>query len=147
MIGHITVQEGGGEAAGGGEEAAAEESPEAGAAEEEAAAGGGEQGGGEPALVEMENDLVFHPEELTVPVGATVKWVNNGAIVHTTTCDPDAAMDPSHAQLPEGAETWDSGNMAQGDEFTHTFEVAGEYTYFCIPHEATGMIGHITVEE
>lgn len=37
--------------------------------------------------------------------------------------------------------------LGEGDEFEWTFEVPGEYTYFCIPHEAAGMVANLTVEE
>ena len=30
--------------------------------------------------------------------------------------------------------------------YSRRFDVPGRYTYFCIPHEAAGMIGEITVE-
>lgn len=98
-------------------------------------------------LIKMENDLAFHPAHLTLQVGDTVTWRNTGAIAHSSTCDPDESRNPEeHVQLPEGAEPWNSGLLDQGEAFAHTFEVAGEYTYFCIPHEQAGMIGHLTVE-
>lgn len=99
-------------------------------------------------LVEMNDELLFVPEELTLRVGDTVVWRTVGAIPHTSTCDPELAENPEeHVQLPEGAETWDSGTVGEGEEYELTFEVPGEYTYFCIPHEGSGMIGYLTVEE
>ena len=97
-------------------------------------------------VVEMTDDLTFEPEELTVKVGDTVTWRNTGTVVHTSTDDPSKAQDPANAVLPEGAEPWDSGDVAGGEEFSHTFETPGEYTYFCIPHEAAGMVARLTVE-
>lgn len=102
--------------------------------------------GGEEVVVDMNDQLQFVPEQVTVPVGGTITWRNVGTVPHTATGDPALATDPSHAVLPEGAEPWDSGNINGGEEFSHTFEVAGDYTYFCIPHEAAGMIGTITVK-
>ena len=105
---------------------------------------------GEPEthLVEMNDDLDFVPQELTLRVGDTVVWRTVGAVPHTATCDPEEAQNPEeHVQLPEGAETWNSGTVGQGDEYERTFEVPGEYTYFCIPHEANDMVGYLTVEE
>ena len=94
----------------------------------------------------MNDQLKFVPDQLTISVGDTVTWRVVGFVPHTSTCDPSKAMNPDeHVKLPSGAEPWDSGNLNQGQEFSHTFTVAGEYTYFCIPHEAAGMIGHITV--
>ena len=98
-------------------------------------------------LVEMNDELRFEPERLTLKVGDTVTWRTVGAVPHTSTADPDKAQNPEeHVQLPEGAETWDSGTVNTDEEYSRTFEVAGEYTYFCIPHEAAGMIGYLTVE-
>ena len=99
------------------------------------------------ALVEMTDDLRFEPAELTVEVGDTVTWRNIGSIVHTATDDPSKANDPSNSVLPEGAEPWDSGNIAGGEEWSHTFDTPGEYTYFCIPHELAGMVARLTVNE
>lgn len=105
-------------------------------------------GNGQTHTVEMNDQLVFDPDSLTISVGDTVTWVTVGAIPHTSTCDPELAANPEESvQLPEGAETWDSGTVNEGEEFSHTFEVAGDYTYFCIPHEAAGMIATLTVEE
>ena len=99
-------------------------------------------------VVEMNDQLRFEPEQLTIRVGDTVTWRTVGAIPHTSTCDEDKANQPEeHVQRPEGAEPWDSGLVNTGEEYSRTFEVAGEYTYFCIPHEAAGMIGYLTVGE
>ncbi len=92
--------------------------------------------------------LQFDPDHLTIRVGDTVTWRNVSDTSHTSTCDPEKATNPEeHVQLPEGAETWDSGLLNRDEEFSHTFEVAGEYTYFCIPHEGAGMVANLTVEE
>ncbi len=98
-------------------------------------------------LVEMNDQLRFDPERLTIPVGDTVTWRTVGVIPHTSTADPEEAQSPEeHVQLPQGAESWNSGLVNQDEAFERTFDVAGEYTYFCIPHEAAGMIGYLTVE-
>lgn len=96
-------------------------------------------------LVEMNDQLKFVPDQLTCNVGEPVTWRVVGAIPHTSTCDPAKAQRPENAKLPEGAATWDSGMLNQGQEFSHTFDVAGDYTYFCIPHELMGMVATITV--
>lgn len=99
------------------------------------------------AVVEMTDDLRFVPDELTVTVGDTVTWRNTGSVVHTATDDPSKAQDAANAVLPEGAEAWNSGNVAGGEEWSHTFDTPGEYTYFCIPHEMAGMVARLTVTE
>lgn len=99
-----------------------------------------------PAAEVTMQGFVFVPESITVPVGGTVLWRNTDALVHTVTCDPSLAQRPGDAQLPDGAQPFNSGSMEPNDEFRHTFEVAGEYVYFCIPHELQGMIGRVTVQ-
>lgn len=120
--------------------------------------GGDDDGGGDGTTVEMTDDLVFDPEELTVSVGDTVTWENVGSIGHSVTAYEE--------DIPEGAEYFasggfdsedaardaysagdpDSGDIAGGETYEHTFETAGTYDYFCIPHEST-MQGTIVVEE
>jgi plastocyanin len=112
----------------------------------EAPGGGALPEGGGEVVVEMTDQNRFVPEHVTVPVGGTITWRNTGSIPHTATDDPSLASDPANAVLPEGAEPWNSEMINGGAEFQHTFDVAGDYTYFCIPHEAAGMIGTITVE-
>jgi plastocyanin len=68
-------------------------------------------------------------------------------VVHTVTADPARAFDASRVNLPEGASTFDSGDLAPGATFEHTFTVAGEYRYICVPHELAGMLGVVIVEE
>lgn len=97
-------------------------------------------------VVEMNDQLRFVPDRLTIKVGETVTWRTVGAAPHTSTGDPAKALNPQQSvKLPDGAATWDSGLVTQGQEFSHTFAVAGEYTYFCIPHEAAGMVASLTV--
>lgn len=102
---------------------------------------------GEPAVtVEMTNRLAFDPEHVTIRAGETIRWENTSHLVHTVTADPELAQVDAHAQLPEGAEPFDSGDVEPEQGFERTFDVAGDYRYFCQPHEAAGMTGRITVE-
>lgn len=96
--------------------------------------------------VEMTQALTFEPAEITIQPGDTVTWTNPSGVVHTVTADPDLANNPDeHVRLPEGAETFHSGDIAAGDAWSYTFTVPGRYTYFCVPHERAGMIGHVDV--
>jgi plastocyanin len=106
------------------------------------AAGGGSNSAA--PTVKM-TDSKYAPDKLTVAKGAQVTWTNDGSMVHTVTCDPSKAIKKSDAALPSGAQPFDSGNIEAGKSWSYTFTVAGDYTYFCIPHESDGMIGHITV--
>ena len=64
-------------------------------------------------------DFEFAPATITIKVGDTITWTNNGPSVHTVTAD-------------EGS--FDSGNMSQGKTFSHTFQTAGTFPYHCTPH-------------
>ncbi len=98
-------------------------------------------------MVEMTDQLTFVPDDLTINVGDIVTWTTVGAIPHTSTADPEQAVDPDFVKLPKDAETWDSGIVNKGEEFSHTFEVPGEYVYFCTPHQTAGMVASLTVKE
>ena len=93
----------------------------------------------------MTNMLKFTPASDTIRVGQTVEWHNTSLLVHTVTCDPKLAAKAEHVALPEGAKPFNSGNMDPDVSYRHTFTVPGVYKYFCIPHEAAGMVGEIVV--
>lgn len=99
------------------------------------------------AVVELSNQLVFEPREVTVRVGQAVTWRNSSFLVHTVTADPKLAARKGSASLPAGAEPFNSGNLMPGNTFSHRFSVPGRYGYFCIPHEGAGMTGTIIVTE
>lgn len=86
---------------------------------------------GQEVTVRLEDNF-FDPANITVEPGTTVTWVQSGNNPHTTT---------SYDGL------WDSGMIegGSGGTFSFTFEEPGTYDYFCIPHEAMGMIGSVTV--
>jgi plastocyanin len=98
-------------------------------------------------VVAMTNNLTFSPATLNISVGETVTFRNtsSGGIIHTATCDPAKATNPANVSLPAGAAVWDSGSLAPGGEFNHTFTVAGQYRYLCRPHELQAMLGTINV--
>jgi plastocyanin len=99
------------------------------------------------STVNMTSALKFEPSTLTIPKGTTVTWRNTGAVGHTVTDDPAKAANKADAALPSGVEPWDSGNINPGGTFQRTFDTPGTYTYFCIPHEAAGMVATITVTD
>lgn len=86
----------------------------------------------------------FDPAGLLVEPGTTVRWVVKEN-VHTTT-----AYHPKNGhhslRIPEGAAPWDSGFLVHpGDHFDVTLTVPGVYDFFCMPHEAAGMVGRLVV--
>lgn len=98
------------------------------------------------AVVTMNNLLKFEPAQVTIKVGETVEWQNTSLLVHTVTANPKLAANKEHVALPKRAEPFNSGNLDPKATFQHTFTVPGTYRYFCIPHEATGMVGEVIVK-
>ncbi|MFC6826296.1 plastocyanin/azurin family copper-binding protein [Halopelagius fulvigenes] len=104
--------------------------------------GGGGGGGGATKTVEVGpgGDLVFKPgtdQALEIAPGTTVEWVwksDNHNVV------PDAQ--PSDANW-SGHEPIENS----GFSFSHTFDVLGDYEYYCQPHQSAGMVGTISVVE
>jgi plastocyanin len=76
----------------------------------------------------MQNNS-FNPGNLTVAVGATVKWTNKDGVGHTVTSTTGE---------------FNSGTIASGGTFTHQFNTAGTYPYRCTIH--SNMNGTITVQ-
>ncbi len=109
-------------------------------------ASSGSSGGSANAVtVTMTNDNKFDPATVTIPRGGTVTWSNTSTMAHSATDDPAKAANKANAQLPPGAQPWDSGLLNPGQTWSHTFDVAGTYKYFCVPHESLGMVGTINV--
>lgn len=96
--------------------------------------------------VGMTNTLKFTPHTVTVHVGDTVEWHNGSALTHTVTDVPKLASKQGDATLPRGAKPFNSGYLNPGQSYSHTFTVPGTYHYFCIPHEATGMVATVVVK-
>lgn len=102
----------------------------------------------QPAIVRMEDTPVggiYEPETLTVRVGTTVQWRNDGQQIHDATDRRDAAVLASDVDYPSGAQPFDSGSMPPGQTFSYTFTVPGTYKYICVPHEFGGMTGEVIV--
>ena len=75
----------------------------------------------------------FNSRDVTVPVGSTIRWVNQTAITHT--------ISPNS---PSQAGTWTDVTISgQGTEFAHTFGTAGTFDYVCKLH--SGMTGVVRV--
>ena len=86
----------------------------------------------------------FDPAGIFVDPGTTMRWVVREN-VHTAT-----AYHPTNGRhslrIPEKSAPWDSGFLVNpGDRFEVTLTVPGVYDYFCMPHEAAGMVGRIVV--
>jgi plastocyanin len=91
-------------------------------------------------------EVWFDPIGVRIEPGQTVRWIMaSPGNPHTTT-----AYHPRNAnhslRIPRGAQPWDSGFLLNpGDRFEVTLTAEGVYDYFCLPHEAAGMVGRLVV--
>lgn len=84
-----------------------------------------------PSAYEVKIDnFSFTPATLTVPVGATVTWVNRDDIPHNIVSSEQGKFK--------------SKPLDTDDKFSFTFASAGAYQYFCGLHPK--MVGKIIVE-
>ncbi len=65
------------------------------------------------------NAQFFSPASFPAKVGQSVTWSNGDASTHTVTASDNS---------------WDSGNRAAGDTYSHTFTAPGTYSYYCTIH-------------
>lgn len=99
----------------------------------------------------------FTPETYTIEVGDTVTWENTSTRAHTVTAYDELIPEDAEFFATGGYENeqiareeWadgGGGGIDNGEQFSHTFAVPGNYGYVCIPHEQGGMIGTIVVED
>lgn len=100
-------------------------------------------------VIEMRSDTLgaqvwFDPIGLYVEPGTTVRWLVRENVHTTTAYHPRNDHHP--LRIPERAAPWDSGFLVHpGDHFDVTLAVPGVYDYYCMPHEAAGMVGRIVV--
>lgn len=95
-------------------------------------------GNGEPTPVPADTVKIvgnagsnsFNPNPVQVNVGDTLTWVNDDSGSHTVTARDGA---------------FGSSVLGKGQSFSHTFDEAGEYQYFCEPHP--NMTGTVVVAE
>ena len=80
-------------------------------------------------------DGCFIPSTVTIPMGGTVTWENGDTAAHTATGG-------SATEGPSGV--FDSSLIMAGSSFSHTFDDAGTFDYFCMVHP--WMAGTVIVE-
>jgi plastocyanin len=78
----------------------------------------------------------YNPSPLTVHVGTTVTWTNNDNTGHTVTEGNPSGNTPVNG--------FDSGILAPGKTFTHTFAAPGTIQYSCTLHPT--MLGEVIVK-
>jgi plastocyanin len=115
---------------------------------------GGTVSGGVDGDVGM-TATAFQPASITVAPGEEVVWYNNSARAHSVTAydegipeDAEFFATGGYESTSAAREAWDgmNGAITSGETYRHTFEVPGQYNYFCIPHERAGMVGRVVVE-
>ncbi len=67
-----------------------------------------------------ESPADYSVNDLAITVGTTVTWTND---------DPDMVH-----SVTDVASSFDSGLLATGETFSHTFDQAGTFEYYCTPH-------------
>ncbi len=80
------------------------------------------------------NSETFDRTEVHIAPGQTVIWNNPNSDTHTVTADDGS---------------FDSGDVATGDQYTMEFDTPGTYPYFCQYHGGPGgdgMSGVIVVD-
>ena len=71
--------------------------------------------------------IAFDPEEITITAGESVTWINKDLVIpHTAT-----SGNPGDADL---GSVFKSALLSTDQSFTHTFETAGEFVYYCEVH-------------
>jgi plastocyanin len=78
----------------------------------------------------------YNPSPLTISVGTTVTWTNNDNTGHTVTEGNPSGNTPANG--------FDSGILAPGKTFTHTFDTPGTIQYYCTLHPT--MLGEVIVK-
>ncbi len=71
-------------------------------------------------------NIAFDPPEITINVGESVTWTNMDSEQHTAT-----SGNPEDGDI---GSVFQSALLDSGDTFTHTFDEAGEFIYFCEVH-------------
>ena len=86
-----------------------------------------------PAVVNVSiGDNLYKPKDLTIKVGQSVKWRNDGAVAHTVTSDSDSTV------------KFDSGTLQPRGVYALKPGSRGKLTYFCTIHGQV-QSGSITV--
>ena len=85
----------------------------------------------------------YDPIGLLLQPGQTVRWTCEANYHTTTAYHPDNF---GHSlRIPRAARPWNSDVLQPGEHFEVTLTVPGVYDYFCVPHEAAGMVGRLIV--
>jgi plastocyanin len=84
-------------------------------------------GVGGPPPVSIVN-FAFQPADLSIQVGQSVRWTNQGDVPHTTTSDTGV---------------WASAALSPGETFDFVFSAAGDFAYHCAIHPSMTGVVHV----
>ena len=87
---------------------------------------------------EQTADGCFIPSMVTIDVGGEVTWENDDTAAHTVTSGTPAGGPDGH---------FDSSLVMAGSSFSHTFDEAGTFDYFCMVHPWMQGMVMVTDEE
>lgn len=98
--------------------------------------GTGPASGSPTQVAALDNE--FDPSKLTVAVGETVKWTNQGELSHTVEIRPESGSSKRHSQ-----------EIEPGQSTSYTFDETGTYEVWCQFHgqPGQGMAMTVTVQE
>ena len=75
----------------------------------------------------------YEPSNLTFKAGEKITFkITSETEFHTFTIDE--------------LDIYETADAGESYEFTITFETAGTYRLYCVPHETLGMIGEVTIQ-
>lgn len=75
------------------------------------------------------SNFAFSPNSITISPGDTVTWTNSDGTTHTVTGNNGS---------------WGSGNLANGQTYTHQFNETGDFTYHCAIHASMTGVVHVS---
>jgi halocyanin-like protein len=88
-------------------------------------------------IPEVDQQYAFDPPGITVSTGTSVTWEWVGSVGHSVTNRSENSEELFNSEIQSG----------EGTTFEYTFDSAGVFPYFCIPHQGLGQKGIVVVEE
>ena len=107
-------------------------------------------------LLTDDGNYRYVPDELTIKVGETVRWINVNGFPHNVAFYEDKIPEGSASTLAtlipaEGKLAPLSSQLFlqpdQQIEITFVGVPTGDYGYYCTPHEPLGMVATLTIEQ
>jgi plastocyanin len=86
---------------------------------------------------------IFSPATSNIHVGDTVRWTW-GSANHSVTSGANCTADSDYCS-PDDTNCSDGNLSNTGTVYEHTFNTAGSYSYFCVFHCLSGMVGTVNV--